>query len=138
MKAYGPSEVTAKKMLEENPSIQVLLDIHRDADKRENATAVVNGVTMARITLVVGMGQPDLVQPHWQQNHAFAKLIDAKLNQYYPGLSRGIQLVEWRYNQHLHPRALLLEVGCQENSKEEAIASIEVLGDILAEILAES
>jgi len=138
MKAYAPSEVTAKKMLEDNPSIQMLLDIHRDADKRENATAMVNGVPVARITLVVGMGQPDLVQPHWQQNHAFAKLIDAKLNQYYPGLSRGIQLVEWRYNQHLHPRALLLEVGCQENSKEEAIRSIELLGDILTEILAES
>ncbi|MDR3588565.1 MAG: stage II sporulation protein P [Negativicutes bacterium] len=138
MKAYGPSEVTARKMLEENPSIQMLLDIHRDADKRENATAVINGVPMAKITMVVGMGQPDLVQPHWQQNHAFAKLVDAKLNQYYPGLSRGIQLVEWRYNQHLHPRALLLEVGCQENSKEEVIASIELLGDILAEILAES
>lgn len=138
MKAYGPSEVTARKMLEDNPSIQMLFDIHRDADKRENATAMINGVPMAKITIVVGMGQPDLVQPHWQQNHAFAKLIDAKLNQYYPGLSRGIQLVEWRYNQHLHPRALLLEVGCQENSKEEAVRSIEALGDILAEILSES
>ncbi|MDR3565217.1 MAG: stage II sporulation protein P [Negativicutes bacterium] len=138
MKAYGPSEITARKMLEDNPSIQMIFDIHRDADKRENATAMVNGVPMARITIVVGMGQQDLVQPHWQQNHAFAKLIDAKLNQYFPGLSRGIQLVEWRYNQHLHPRALLLEVGCQESSKEEVIHSIELLGDILAEILAES
>ena len=138
MKAYGPSEMTARKMLEENPSIQMIFDIHRDADKRENTTAVINGEAVAKITIVVGMGQPDLLQPHWQQNHAFAKLIDAKLNQYYPGLSKGIQLVEWRYNQHLHPRALLLEVGCQENSKEEAIRSMELLADIVAEILAES
>lgn len=138
MKAYGPSEVTARKMLEDNPSIQMLFDIHRDADKKENATATVNGVAAARITIVVGMGQQDLVQPHWQQNHAFAKLIDAKLNHYYPGLSRGIQMVEWRYNQHLHPRALLIEVGCQENSTQEAIHSMEILGDILAEILSES
>ena len=64
--------------------------------------------------------------------------IDAKLGQRFPGLSRGIQLVEWRYNQHLHPRALLIEVGCQENSKEEAIRSIELFGDTVAEILAES
>jgi stage II sporulation protein P len=138
MKAYGPSEITAKKLLEENPSIQMLFDIHRDADKRENATAIVNGVPVAKITIVVGRGQQDFVQPHWQQNHAFAKLIDAKLNQHFPGMSNGIQLVEWRYNQHLHPRALLLEVGCQESNKEEAIRSIEILAEVIAEILAES
>jgi stage II sporulation protein P len=84
------------------------------------------------------MGQQDLVQPHWQQNHAFAKLIDAKLNQHYPGLSRGIQMQNWRYNQHLHPRALLLEVGCQETTMEEAVHSMEMLGDVLGEIIAEN
>ncbi len=138
MKAYGPSEITARNMLTDYPSIQMLFDIHRDADKRENSTATVNGIEAARITLVVATGQQDLVQPHWQQNHAFAKLIDAKLNQHYPGLSRGIQLVEWRYNQHLHPRALLLEVGCQENSVEEAERSMEMLGNVLAEIIMEN
>ena len=138
MKAYGPSENTVRKMLGDNPSIQMVFDIHRDADKRDNSTVMVNGVAMARITLVVGMGQQDLVQPHWQQNHAFAKLLDARISQHFPGLSRGIQLVEWRYNQHLHPRALLVEVGCQENSKEEAVRSIELVGDVVAEILSES
>ncbi len=138
MKAYGPAEATAKKMLADNPSIQMMFDIHRDADKRDNATVVVNGVAMARITLVVGRGQQDLIQPNWQQNYAFAKLLDARLSQHFPGLSRGIQLVEWRYNQHLHPRALLIEVGCQENSREEAIRSIELFGDVVAEILSES
>lgn len=138
MKAYGASEVTVKKMLAENPSLQMIFDIHRDADKKINSTATINGVSAARITIVVATGQQDLTQPHWQENHAFAKLIDAKLNQHYPGLSKGIQLVDWRYNQHLHPRALLLEVGCQENSKEEADRSIEMFGDVIAEIIAEN
>ncbi|WP_245824011.1 stage II sporulation protein P [Sporomusa malonica] len=138
MKAYGPSETTAKKLLADNPSIQMIFDIHRDADKRENVTAMATGMSVAKITIVVATGQQDLPQPHWQQNHAFAKLIDAKLNAKYPGLCKGIQLVEWRYNQHLHPRALLIEVGSQESSKEEAVRSIEMLGDVLAEILAES
>lgn len=138
MKAYGPSENTARKMLTDNPTIQMIFDIHRDADKRENVTLLVNDVPMAKITIVVATGQEDLPQPHWQQNHAFAKLIDAKLNAKMPGLCRGIQLVEWRYNQHLHPRALLIEVGSQESSKEEAVRSMEVLGDLLAEILAEN
>lgn len=138
MKAYGPSEATARAMLAENPSIQMIFDIHRDAEKKENTTAIIDGVSTAKITIIVARGQQDLVQPHWEQNHAFAKLIDAKLNQHYPGLCRGIQLVEWRYNQHLHPRALLLEVGCQENTKEEAMHAMELLGDVLSEILAES
>lgn len=138
MKAYGASEVTVKKMIAENPSLQMIFDIHRDADKKANSTAIINGVSAARITIVVATGQQDLAQPHWQENHAFAKLIDAKLHQHYPGLSKGVQLVDWRYNQHLHPRALLLEVGCQENTKEEADRSIEMLGDVIAEIIAES
>ena len=138
MKAYEKSEGTVKTMLAENPSIQMIFDIHRDADKRENCVAVVHGITVAKITIIVATGQQDLVQTHWQQNYAFAKLIDAKLNQRFPGLSKGIQLVEWRYNQQLHPRALLLEVGCQENSKEEAIHSIEMLGDVLADIIVEN
>ena len=135
MKAYGPAESTIKTMLTQYPSIQMVFDIHRDADKRENATIDIGGVAVARIALIVAKGQPDLVQPHWQNNYAFAKQIDAKLNQYYPGLSRGIQLVDWRYNQHLHPQALLLEVGCQENSKEEAVRSIEMLGNVIAEMI---
>lgn len=138
MKAYGPSEITAQKMLTDNPSIQMIFDIHRDADKRQNVTLIVNDLQIAKITIVVATGQQDLPQPHWQQNHAFAKLIDAKLNAKFPGLCRGIQLVEWRYNQHLHPRALLIEVGSQESSKEEAVRSMEILGDILAEIIAEN
>lgn len=138
MKAYNLSEVTVKKMLSDNPSLQMLFDIHRDAEKKENVTATVNGVQVARILIVVAVGQPDLVQPHWQQNHAFAKLIEAKLNERYPGVSRGIQMVDWRYNQHLHPRALLLEVGCQENSLEEANRSIEMLGDVLVDIIREN
>lgn len=138
MKAYGSSEVTVKNMLAENSSLQMIFDIHRDAEKRENYIANIHGVDVARVMIVVTTGQQGLVQPHWQQNHAFAKLIDAKLNERYPGLSRGIRLDDWRYNQQLHPRALLLEVGCQENSKEEAERGIELFGDIVAEIIAEN
>lgn len=138
MKAYAPSEMSAKKMLTEHQSIQMLFDIHRDADKRENTVTSVGGEEVARIRIVVAIGQPDLPQPHWQQNHAFAKVIEAKMNERYPGLSRGILLADWRYNQHLHPRALLLEVGAQENSSEEAKRSMKLFANILAEIFREN
>jgi stage II sporulation protein P len=138
MKAYGPSELTVKKLLADHPSIQIVLDIHRDAEKREHALTEINGVPVARIATIVAVGQEDLVQPHWQKNLAFAKQIDDKMNSYFPGLSRGIQTVEWRYNQHLHERALLLEVGSHETSQEEAERAIEILGGILVEILSEN
>lgn len=138
MKAYAPSEVSARKMLAEHRSIQMLFDIHRDADKRENTMVTIGGEEVARIRIIVAIGQPDLPQPYWQQNHAFAKLIETKMNEMYPGLSRGMLLADWRYNQHLHPRALLLEVGAQENSCEEAKRSMRLLAKVLAEIMREN
>lgn len=137
MKAYDKSEVTVRKMVEDNPSLKALFDVHRDAGQREESTAIVNGLPVARVLIVVGRGQPGLEQPHWEQNYAFAKLIDAKLNQYYPGVSRGIELVDWRYNQHLHPHALLFEMGSQYNTKEEATRTIEMIADVVTEILAQ-
>lgn len=138
MKAYGASEVTLQRMVKENPSLQMVFDIHRDAEKRENVVGVINGETTAKISIIVAQGQKDLPQPNWQKNYTLAKLIDQKCNQKYPGLSRGIQLVEWRYNQHLHPHALLLEVGSHEVSTEEAMRAMELLADVLADILKES
>ena len=135
MKAYNKSENTVQQMVKENPSLQALFDIHRNAGKREESTAVINGVPVARILMIVGKGQPGLEQPQWEQNYAFAKAIDDKLNQYYPGMSLGVEVVEWRYNQHLHPHALLFEMGCQYNTKEEAIRTIEIIADIVTEIL---
>ncbi|MDU2066589.1 MAG: stage II sporulation protein P [Sporomusaceae bacterium] len=135
MKAYNLSEITLQRMLNDHPSLQMVFDIHRDAQKRENVTTTIQGVPTARILIIVAVGRPDLVQPHWQQNHAFAKQIEAKLNKEYPGLCRGIKLEDWRYNQHLHPRALLLEVGSEESSLEEASRSMEILGDVLADLI---
>ncbi len=137
MKAYSASENTVKKILKEQPDLKMIFDIHRDAEKRENYIANVQGETVAQITIIVAQGQPDLPQPHWKENYALAKKIKEKCNEKYPGLMKGIQLVEWRYNQHLHPHALLLEVGTHETSKQEATRSMEMLGDVIAEILQE-
>lgn len=137
MKAYSASEVTLKRMLKENPSLQMVFDLHRDAEKREYVVSEINGKTAAKISIIVAQGQKDLPQPNWKKNYAMAKLIDRKLNEKYPGLSRGIQLVEWRYNQHLHPHALIIEVGSHETSTQEAIYAIQMLGNVLTEILNE-
>lgn len=135
MKAYGASEVTVKRLVEEYPQLQIVIDLHRDAQKRAEVTTQINGAAVAQICFVVAQGQEDLPQPHWQENHAMAQLINDRCAAKYPGLSKGIQLVEWRYNQHLHPHALLIEVGSHESSSEEAQRAMVMLADVLAEIL---
>ena len=137
MKAYGASEVTAKRMLEMYPSLEMLFDVHRDAEKRENVVTEIGGENVARFSIIVAQGQEDLPQPHWQENHTLAKRIAALCDERYPGLCRGIQLVEWRYNQHLHPHALLLEIGSHETSTEEGERAVRMLAEVLAEILAD-
>lgn len=135
MKAYSASEVTVTHMLKDYPSLQMIFDIHRDAEKRENVITEINGESVAQIAIIVAQGQKDLPQPHWETNYALAKQIDRKLNEKYPGLSRGIRLEEWRYNQHLHPHALLLEVGSHETSTEEGVRAMQMLSQIITEIL---
>lgn len=138
MKAYGASEITARRMLADAPSLQAIFDIHRDAGKREYVTATIRGQDAARIKIIVATGQPGLAQTHWQENYAFAQLLEERMDQRYPGLSRGIEKTEWRYNQNLHPHALLLEIGSEESSLAEAQYSMILLGEILAEILTEN
>lgn len=138
MKAYGKSEETVTRIVAENPSLQMIFDIHRDADKRDNVIAKIQGQTVAQIMIIVAQGQSDLPQPHWEENYAFAKLIKSKCDVKYPNLIKSIQLVDWRYNQHLHPHALLLEVGSEETSREEGEQAMFLLGDILSEIVQEN
>ncbi len=135
MQAYSASEKTATEMVDEYKSLDILFDIHRDASKRDAALVTIDGKTTAKVLIVVAQGQDGLPQPHWQENYRLAKAIEQKMDELYPGLSAGIQLTEWRYNQHLHPHALLLEVGSHETSKGEAMRSVKLLADVLARLL---
>lgn len=133
--AYLKSEKTARKLLAENPAIQVLLDVHRDCGKpRQGSVIIVDGREAATVLIVVG-SDAHAYFPDWKNNLAFAKVINEKMEQMYPGLSQGIRINEGRYNQFLHPHALLLEFGNSNNSKEEAIFSAQLFADVLAEIL---
>lgn len=135
MQAYSASEKTATEMVKQYPSLDILFDIHRDASKRDIASATIDGKTVAKVLIVVAQGQDGLPQPHWQENYRLAKALEQKMEEMYPGLSAGIQLTEWRYNQHLHPHALLLEVGSHETSKGEAMRSVKLLAEVLSRLL---
>ncbi|HHW45183.1 stage II sporulation protein P [Desulfofundulus thermobenzoicus] len=131
--AYMESEKTVREILQQNSRIKVLLDIHRDAGKpRRDCLVKVNGQEMAPILFVVGS---DARAPFtsWRENEQFARQLAAALDKKYPGLCQGVRVKEGRYNQFLHPRALLVEVGSANNSTAEALGSARLFADVLGE-----
>jgi stage II sporulation protein P len=135
--SYLESEKTARLLLEENKEVQILLDIHRDAGKpRSESVVSINGVEMAPVLLVIG-SDARLPFPTWRNNYNFSVKLSERINEKYPGLCVGVRIKEGRYNQFLHPRALLVEVGSVSNSTEEAVQSANLLAGVLAEELME-
>lgn len=133
--SYIESEKTVRTLLSANPGVQVVLDIHRDFGKsREQSVVKINGLEAAPVLIVVGSGARRPF-PTWHQNYAFAKEFMAVMNELYPGLCLGIKVKDGIYNQHLHPHALLLEVGTTSNSTEEAVRSACFLADVLARLV---
>ncbi len=133
--AYLESEKTAAEMLAAHPDARAVLDVHRDSGKtREQSVITVDGKKAAPILLVVGTGggRPP---GSWRSNYEFARKLAQKMDQLYPGLCAGVRLKDGRYNQHLHTRALLVEIGTTQNSVEEAVAAAEMLACALAQIL---
>lgn len=111
--AYIRSRRTALSLAEKNP--QVLFDVHRDSAPREPYTMEIQGEDVARILLVVGQQNPNR-----EANTSFAKALKEAADEEFPGLVKGILMGQGDYNQDIGPRMLLLEVGSQEVSVEEA------------------
>lgn len=133
--AYVRSRQTAAKMLQQYPSVQVLLDVHRDSQPRVLTTAMVDGKPAARIMIVIAKGTTGLKQPYYPKNLEFAQRLYANVEKRYPGLMRPVYEEPARYNQDLLPGALLLEVGGPENSLEEVFRSIDLLAPVLSDQL---
>lgn len=141
--AYANSLPGIKKVLEENPNIQVVIDLHRDAgvegvhraielDGKSTATFMLfNGLSRTRKT-----GDIDyLYNPYLADNLAFSFQMQMKAGEYYPGLTRKIYLKAYRYNMHLMPKTLLIELGDSNNTVEEAMNTCDPLAHILDMVL---
>ncbi|MDN5345440.1 MAG: stage sporulation protein [Clostridia bacterium] len=135
-RAYANSEKTLKRMLAENPSVLVALDIHRDAGLPAPPVAEIENQKVAQVLIIVG-SDARLEHPHWRQNEAFGRRLAQKMDDVYPGLCLGVRVQEGRYNQHLLPRALLLEIGSDNNSLEEAERSARLVARVLAVVIEE-
>lgn len=134
-KSYANSLETAKRLLADYPNLQLLIDMHRDAGvSRENSVTVVNGQKAAKIMLVCGSDQR-YTHPNWRQNQEFMDEIAEKMDELYPGLLRRVSVQTGRYNQHISPRAILVEMGTTENTIEEVEYAARLLADVLAQVL---
>ena len=142
-KAYDYARASIEKVLEENPTIEVVIDLHRDGvpDDRRLVTQV-NGKPTAQLLFYNGLSYTVsqgavsyLPNPYIEENLAFSFQLEYQAAQYYPDLYRGIYLAGLRYNLHLKPRALLLEAGAQTNTVEEVRNAMEPFADILNRVL---
>lgn len=139
--SYNRSCEAIEKYLAENPSIQIVIDLHRDALCSDEITyktqADEDGVCASQIMILVGSDASGLEHPDWQQNLRLALYLQNAVYSKYPSLMRPVQLVSYRYNQHLTHGSMILEVGSNGNTLQEALAAIRLFGNTSGPSLAE-
>lgn len=142
-RAYDFAREHIEQVLKENPSIEVIIDLHRDGVPEDrHLVTEINGKDTAQIMFYNGLSYTVshgpveyLPNPYIQDNLAFSFQLEYQAAQYYPDLYRGIYLAGLRYNLHLRPKALLLEAGAQTNTVQEVKNAMEPFADILNRVL---
>ncbi|MCL2368729.1 MAG: stage II sporulation protein P [Oscillospiraceae bacterium] len=138
--SYGRSLATAEWYLARYPEIQIIIDIHRDAIPDGNGGFVrtmadIEGKNSAQVMLVVGTDHAGLEHPHWRENLKFALRLQAAMLERYPTLARPIRLREERFNAHLSPGAILVEIGTCANTLQEALAAARLFAECTADVI---
>lgn len=138
--AYSRALTTIKNNLEKYPSVKIVLDVHRDGIIRADGTklkvsADVNGEKTAQVMFVVGSNASGLAHRDWKENLKFAAKVQQQAQAMYPGLMRPINLREERFNQHMTLGSLIIEVGSNGNTLEEAVAGAKDVATALAAVI---
>lgn len=141
--AYSNALPEIEKILEENPQIQVVIDLHRDAvEETTRLVTDIQGEQTAKVMFFNGLGRTRekgeisyLKNPYLKENLAFSFQMKKACDEYYPGFARNIYLRAYRYNMHLCPKTLLIELGAQTNTKEEIFAALKPLAHVLSLVL---
>lgn len=144
-KAYQLAEPEIQKILEENPEIEVVIDLHRDGvGENTHLVTEIDGKPTAQIMFFNGLSRSRangdieyLSNPYIQDNLAFSLQMQLAAARLAPGFTRHIYLKAYRYNMHLAPKTLLVEAGAQTNTVEEMRNAMEVLAEVLDYVLAE-
>lgn len=134
--AYTHAREATQEYLTRYPTIQLVLDLHRDASEgREGqlrTAAKVGSATSAQLMLVMGTDAGGLTHDGWEENMSLGLKLQAQLERQAPGITRPISLRSQRFNQDLSPGALLIEVGAAGNTHPEALLAAEQLAHAIA------
>ena len=134
--AYDRSGAAVRQLLEANPSIRVVIDLHRDSlGGRRTEYLLPDGTRSAQVMLLLTTGENGLYHPSWRENLKLGLELQNRMELDYPGLARPLFLSPARYNQHLSPGALLVEVGTDANTLAEAKQAARLFADCLGQVL---
>ncbi len=145
--AYEIMEKSIIKILKDHPSIEIVLDIHRDGvaenvhlmtniNNKDTAKIMfVNGLCMNRDLNGEIVQKKELVNPYINDNLAFSMQAQEMGYKYYPNLMKKVYLKEYRYSLHMKPLSLLVEIGAQTNTGEEALNAADPLANIIAKVI---
>ena len=137
--AYQRATKGLEAILEEYPSIEIMIDLHRDS--REVTFANVDGKEVAQIMLFNGLCRnvygpyANYTNEYLSENLAFSLQMRLMGESLYPGVMRRIYLKSDQYNLHYRPHSLLVEVGTQDNTVEQAKNAMDIFADVLNEVL---
>ena len=141
--AYESSRKNIEKYLEEYPSIEITIDVHRDDITYDNntkvkPTATINGKKAARMMIIAGAEYGSVENyPNWEYNLRFDLAVQNKVEEMYSGLMRPMLFAERKYNMFETKNSFLLEVGTDGNTLDEACYSVRLFATALGELLKE-
>lgn len=141
--SYPNSRKTVAKHLEENPEIQIVIDIHRDSITLNNGTKIkpvnkIGGKNAAQLMIIAGAEEGKVENfPDWEYNLRFALALQQKCETMFEGLMRPVLFSQRKYNMDMTRFSLLIEMGSEANTLEEACYSGRLLAAALASLMDE-
>lgn len=131
-KSFDTSKILIENIIQ-NENIDLFIDLHRDDEKKEVTTLELNGKKYAKVKFVVGRKNKN-----YMLNYNLTELINRKIKEKYPDLTRGIVLNDnYTYNQELSEKIIFINIGGYENDIVEVKNTIDLLGTIIKEVLDE-
>lgn len=136
--SYARSAETVKQYLKEYPSIKIVLDIHRDAIGSDNTitapTTTIDGRKAAQLMIISGCDDGTMDMPDYLKNFGFAAALQNQIELMYPTLTRPVLFDYRKYNQDLTTGSLLVEIGSNANTLDQAVYTGKLLGNALAKL----
>ncbi len=139
--SYARSRESIEKYKKQYPNLKVIIDVHRDGILNKDGVktkpvANISGKKAAQIMIITGCQDGKVTDfPDWEQNLVFALQLQKKAEDMYPGLMRPVFFSPRKYNMDTSHCGVLLEVGSDANTLEEAVYSGELIGNALGSLM---